>query len=854
MKLSLNISRNRLCGLLAPAFGLMLALPCPAVSQVVYHTLRAFSFVQSLSADPYGGFVEGTNGALYGVSFEGGQAGDGTLFRLNKDGSGFAILRSFTGTNGDGAYPGPALLLATNGVLYGTTSGGGYSNAGTLFQINQDGSGYSVIKSFAGTNGDGANPAGGLMQASNGALYGSTSSGGSNNLGTIFSINLDGSGYSVLRSFAGRTNDGVNPKASLLEGADGMLYGTTMLGGGHNQGTVFKLNLDGSGYQVLLSFIAANGEPRAGLAQGTDGLLYGTTYGGATAGQGTVFRLSPDGSGYSVLHGFSGSDGANPSGPVIQATNGLLYGTTTSGGIYANGTVFQLHPDGSGFVVMKNYKPGTGDGTYPNGALLQGSDGALYGATEFGGTGGSSFGTVFRVNLDGSGYAVIKSFTNSDGQNPQASLVLATNGCLYGTTQSGGLYGQGVVFKINQDGSGYTLLRSFAGTNGSPTLTDGALPAGGLVQGTDGALYGTTTSDYQWQVVNGGTTYGFAAPGGTVFKLQLDGSGYQVLNRFTGNSPYCALIQATNGMLYGTTLYGGASGEGIIFRLNLDGTGYSVLKSFSASTGYQSMASLYQGSDGTLYGTTGNGGAGSHGTVFKLNLDGSGYKVLKTFFGTDGAGPWAALIEGQDGLLYGTTTGGGLHNAGTVFKLNLDGSGFAILKNFTGAKGDGQSPEGALLQGNNGILYGTTANGGASAFGFGTVFQLNPDGSGYQVLTSFADANGNGAVPRAGLAQGSDGTLYGTTTAGGIFEGGTIYTLVPPAIVMPPISGGTTWHLSFQALSGRTYTVQRAPAPSGPWSGLGTFLTGTNGVGYFEDPHPPSDGAFYRTAAPWPAD
>jgi uncharacterized repeat protein (TIGR03803 family) len=405
---------------LVAAAALLVANPAPTLSQVVYQGLRTFCFVELSSASPSGPLTEGTNGALYGVSLGGGQTEDGTLFRLNKDGSGFAILRSFTGTNGDGTGPAGGLLLASNGLLFGTTFSGGYSNVGTVFRTGQDGSNYTVIKTFTGNAGDGASPSCTLMQAGNGALYGTTSAGGDYNMGTVFRINGDGSGYLVLKSFAGGTGDGAQPHGALVQGTNGMLLGTTALGGTSNQGTIFTLDLEGNGYQIISSFGGALGDgaqPYAGPVQGSDAALYGTTMHGGFTNQGTAFRLFQDGSGYQVIRRFTGSDGANPLAPLIFGTNGMLYGTTFNGGAYANGTVFEVDPATSAYRVIKSYQASGQDGAQPVAALVQASDGALYGATGFGGLGsqgtGTGQGTAFTLNLDGSGYTVIWNFSGA---------------------------------------------------------------------------------------------------------------------------------------------------------------------------------------------------------------------------------------------------------------------------------------------------------------------------------------------------------------------------------------------------------------------------------------------------------
>jgi uncharacterized repeat protein (TIGR03803 family) len=829
----------------AATVGVLVAALSPALGQFAYARLRTFGFADLIGTYP-GGLTEGTNGALYGLAYGGGEAELGTVFQLNKDGSGFTNLYSFSGTNGDGSSPGGGLVLASNGSFYGTTSSGGYSNLGTVFRIDQDGSHYAVLKSF-GEAGDGAAPVCGLIQATNGALYGTTLQGGDHGLGTVFSINTDGSGYLLLKSFIGSGGDGAQPRGALVQGADGRLYGTTALGGSNNLGTVFTLDLAGGGYQVLRSFTGALGDgsqPDAALAPGSDGALYGTTSSGGVANQGTVFRINPDGTGYSVIHKFAAAAGANPDAPLIFGTNGVLYGTTFGGGAGSNGTVFRINPDGSGFMVLKSYQAGGEDGAQPEGALMQGSDGALYGTTISGGSMGS-LGTAFRLDLAGAVYTVIHNFlmTGGDGCNPQDALLVATNGCLYGTTQNGGTYDQGAIFKMNTDGSGYSVVHSFAGTNGPGLLSDGALPSAGLIQGTDGALYGTTPFDYEVQVSGQqqGSSYTLAAGNGTIFKLNPDGSNYRVLKNFTGGAygygPSGALVQATNGLLYGTT------GAGSLFSINLDGSGYAVLKNVGP-------AALVQGSDGRLYGTTPSGATSPGGTLIALNLDGSGFQVLRALAGQDGTSPWAALIQGRDGALYGTATSGGKYGKGTVFKLHADGTGFAVLQDFTGLNGDGSSPSGALLQAADGLLYGTTSGGGAHPLGFGTVFRLNTNGTGYAVLRSFIQNFYDGILPMAGLVQTSDGTLYGTTSNGGRDQNGTIYCLTPQPVMSPPAAAANGCRLGLAGPAGRTYTIERSSSISGPWIGIGRTTLGLTGAGEFVDGSPPAGAAFYRAACP----
>jgi uncharacterized repeat protein (TIGR03803 family) len=191
--------------------------------------------------------VEGSDGALYGTTFQTSTNDAGTVFKLSKDGGGYTVLRRLTGEVGEGVFAVGRLVEGSDGALYGTTAIGGnyktnnfgsYVSFGTIFKLNKDGSDYSVLHSFEDTGRDGIGPAAGLLKGSDEALYGTTTSGGSNSLGTVFKLNHDGRGYLVLHAFSGA--DGYEPFGVLVEGRDGMLYGTTVAGGTYDRGTVFR--------------------------------------------------------------------------------------------------------------------------------------------------------------------------------------------------------------------------------------------------------------------------------------------------------------------------------------------------------------------------------------------------------------------------------------------------------------------------------------------------------------------------------------------------------------------------------------------------------------------------------------
>jgi uncharacterized repeat protein (TIGR03803 family) len=405
--------------------------------------------------------------------------------------------------------------------------------------------------------------------------------------------------------------------------------------------------------------------------------------------------------------------------PVLLVTLGLLLAGRASAQTFTN-----LHS----FTAVNNYGD-NGDGCYPLSTLVL-SGNTLYGTASAGGTNVNDYsqgGTVFAVHTDGSGFANLHSFAGgtNDGGYPRAGLTLSGN-TLYGTTYNGGLanhfvQGDGTVFGVATDGSGFTILHEFV------FYTDGAWPFAGLIL-SGNTLYGTTPG--------GGTNNG----GGTVFALTTDGKVFTVLHTFTnspdGDFPEAGLILSGN-TLYGTTFYGGTYNGGTVFAINTDGTGYTNLHSlniYTASDGTSPAGGLVI-SGNTLYGTTSNNGRGGQGTVFAVNTNGSDFTVLHSFSGDDGQNSIAGLVLSGK-TLYGTTMGNGnsYSDNGTVFAINTDGTGFTTLYSFTRPTGssftnsDGWSPQaGLVLSGNT--VYGTAIQGGIYGNGNGdggggTVFGL----------------------------------------------------------------------------------------------------------------------------------
>lgn len=333
---------------------------------------------------------------LYGEAISGGSGGVGTIYAVNTDGTGFTNLHIFTAapespyTNSDGANPNGGLIMSGN-TLYGTTKGGGSSSWGTVFKLNTDGTGFTNLYTFAGYPDDGAYPY--RLTLSGNTLYGTARGGGSWNLGTVFKLSTDGTGFTNLYSFAGYPDDGASPWDGLIL-ANNTLYGTTAWGGGWSRGTVFAINTDGTSYKTLYNFTGDNNgaDPYDGLTLSSN-ILYGTTINGGITNNGTVFRLQTDGTGFATLHLFTGGSDGVKSGEGLILSGNILYGTAQPAGS-SGGTVFAVHTDGSGFTNLYNFRNGS-DGADPAGLVF--SRNSLYGTASAGG--GSGNGTVFRLSL-----------------------------------------------------------------------------------------------------------------------------------------------------------------------------------------------------------------------------------------------------------------------------------------------------------------------------------------------------------------------------------------------------------------------------------------------------------------------
>lgn len=360
------------------------------------------------------------------------------------------VLKNGSALDGSTFYG--SFSLGSNGLIYGAGTYGGANGNGAFFVFNENGGGFNTTYDFASATG--ATPVSGPIKGSDNKFYGATYDGGASNDGVIYAINGNGTGYDVLHEFTAATQ-GEQAYGALIEGRDGKLYGTTASGGANSGGTIFRIRKDGTGFGVLRSLTSATDGSTiwSALVQGPNGVLYGTATGGGANGGGTIFSLNPDGTNFTVLKALtSGTDGSAPSGTLYLSKDGFLYGTAAGGGAGNGGVVFRIRPNGTGFAKLHEFTtmaPDNAKGYLPYGGVVEGVDGKLYGTCATDSTG---YGTIYSVSKSGQ-FTLLHTFTGTTGsgpgQNPYfVSLLQPKPGVFIGGTISGGMNNMGVIFKM----------------------------------------------------------------------------------------------------------------------------------------------------------------------------------------------------------------------------------------------------------------------------------------------------------------------------------------------------------------------------------------------------------------------
>jgi len=519
-------------------------------------------------------------------------------------------------------------------------------------------------------------------QAQTTEFWGMTPTGG--NAGTIFKTDENGLNHSVENIFG--TIDGAEPNFNnLLETSNGKLYGTTTKGGSSNKGVIFEYNISSNTQTKLYDFDNTNGSyPSTSLIEASNGKLYGMTRFGGSLGYGVIFKFDISTNTQTKLHDFDYTNGSTPYGVLSETSNGVFHGVTRSGGTSDLGVIFKYETSSNTLTKLYDFDNISGD--YPTGSLMLASNGKMYGLTSSGGT--SNIGVIFDYDILNNIHNKLYDFNNK-GEIPYGNLMEASNGKLYGMTHLGGTQNRGVIFEYDILNNNQTKLYDFDNINGNT-------PYGYLIEASNGKLYGMTPS-------------GGSLDNGVIFEYNISSNTQTKLFDFdniNGKTPIGNLMEASNGKLYGMTSSGGSSNNGIIFEYDILTNTQTKLYDFDNTNGRAPTASLIEASNGKLYGMTEGGGTTGYGVIFEYDIASNTQTKLYNFDNTTGGFPKGSLMEASNGKLYGMASIGGSSNDGIIFEYNILTISKTTLYEFDRTNGGG--PKGDLMEASNGKLYGTT--------------------------------------------------------------------------------------------------------------------------------------------------
>ncbi|HEY2584579.1 MAG TPA: choice-of-anchor tandem repeat GloVer-containing protein, partial [Tepidisphaeraceae bacterium] len=547
--------------------------------------------------------------------------------------------------------------------------------------------------------------------------------------------------------------NGANPQSMLTADRFGNLWGTTSAGGANGDGTVFEIAKGSRKLTTVASFNGTNGAaPISNVVSDSNNDVFGTTTGGGGFGDGTLWEIANGTKTITTLVYFNGSNGANPRGALIIDSLNVIWGTTSGGGADGDGTVFRI-PHGGSLTTIASFNGINGKS--PTGGLTMDGSSNLYGTAELGGANG--IGTVFKIASGSTVVTTLASFNGANGQYPEAAPTLDTSGNLYGTTYLGGPGGNGTIYEVAKGLNAITSLAAF-------NVANGENPQGGLWLDSSGNLYGTT--------VQGG-----ANGDGTIFEMPVGPNTIGVLASFSGpdgSEPTAGVWLDSYGNLYGTTSVGGPSAAGTVYELTATPTVSLWLASkFNARVDGSSSDNY---SESLKFQLSISGGV-PDGETIALE-DASNHNAVVAS-GSISAGSLTLVVPGQ-ALATGTHNliavyvGDGVYgpSQSPVFAETILEPYVESATGYFGANDDGVNPRSGLAADSNGNLYGTAYVGGD--FGLGTVFEI---AKGSTAMTNLASFNGaNGAYPSTAVTVDPSGNLYGTTSSygpsgsGGVFE------------------------------------------------------------------------------------
>ena len=697
---------------------------------------------------------------LWNVLPNSGNTESGTVYEIGLDGSNFAVIKEFNRINC--ATPRGKLLYADNGLFYGIAEGGFGNFGSVIYEYDAETGAFEFAYDFfdpeTGQNEDARS--GSLVQHSNGKVYGLTQHGGDNSDGQLFEFDL-ASRSMVIKVHFEAASKGEIPVGHLTEASNGKFYGVTFQGGTHGLGVLYVYDPVANIFAVLKHFdgISLGGNPINGPIQASNGKLYGMTRIGGTSDLGVVYEYEIGTNQITKMHDFDGvATGASPEGKFCQASNGILYGMTAQGGTSDKGTIIDF--DINAGVVTKKFDFNGTNGRYPSGGFIEYSDGLLYGLTADGGI--QDRGVLLSLDPATGTVNKLQDLYDEYGEVAHTTLTEGPEGKLFGVTMWGGIYPtSGVLFDYHPPTGIYTKRIDFRyGENGSG-------PYSTLIKASDGYVYGTT--------IEAGELFG-----GTIFRIDPETRIFESIHDFdylnTGGGTFNGLIQASNGLLYGTATSGGSNFAGVLYVFDPVSFSFIVLHHFEeVSTGKYPKGQLLQASNGKLYGVTNRGGANSDGVLFEYDMDNSTFTKLFDFDENVSGRHPLGLMQAANGMIYGQTEAGGSFNDGILFQFDPGTYAFEVKVHFDGTN-KGIAPLGVPLEYEDNQLYGTAISGGTNSMG--VLYHYNALTETFTKLLNF-DGNNTGSYPQSTLMRASDDMIYGTTSAGGQYDFGVMFSYDP---------------------------------------------------------------------------
>ena len=696
---------------------------------------KTYDLIRNKSSYPRKGkLLESSNGKLYGLTlgYESYQSG-GSIYEVDPATGVYRLLQDFNGRSGYSPIGG--LIEASDGLLYGLTSSGMFSNSlGSVFSYDiQKDTLIELVVLGDSTNING--PRGDFFEASNGKLYATSSEGGANSNGTIFEYDMLSKTVSIVHNFNG--TDGGNPSGNLIQ-VGNFLYGLTTYGGANQKGVLFEFNVINSSFNKLvdLDSITSGSYPGGGLLQSANGKLYGLAESGGVYNQGVVFEYDISNSSVRKIVDLNDTTlGSNPTGDWLQASNGQLYAFCSRGGLTNDGTVIQYNLLTDSVFKVFDFKESQGEN--PVGSLMQASDGNLYGTALYGGR--SDRGTLFSFDIgNGNKYDKILDFNwYSNGFGFWASPIQAMDGKLYGITNSGGeFYNGGTLYRVNPYQKPYsTQLDSTLVGYDLEKLFDfdstiGNRPQGRLCEVKKGLLIGTTSEGGQY---NQGVIYSYDYVKKSHTKL------YDFDSSVVGAMPSGNIVLADNGKIYGTTETGGANGYGTIYEFDLKDNSIKQIAELPGSYAAYFYHGLMQASSGSLYAIATSSFGNSYGAAIKFDVTQSNLQIVYDFSNTGLTEPTGVLTEASDGYLYGLTGRAGRFGQGSIYRLDAQTDSFTVVHDFTGSLG-GREPDDQLIE-INGKLFGVTLRGGGVNSQPGTLFEYEINTGTFTKLLDMRNGN-----------------------------------------------------------------------------------------------------------------